>query len=110
LAALLATLLAAAQPASASASPHGDAAQALMDGSKWAKQVHHTSRRPRHAASLEEFFEIDDDAEQYFKPSLLLFQETAGFPLVVESQTFLDLAVRRSHRACAPYPTGPPHA
>jgi hypothetical protein len=110
LAGLLAILLLAA-PATATPLLQQDPAYAVNDGSvQPQKQADHASRRLRPAASLEEFFEIDDDAEQYFKPPPILLRPTAGSALIAKSPIAPHQAAPPSHRACAAYPTGPPHA
>lgn len=74
--------------------------------------IDHSSRKkPRVSASLEEFFEIDDDAEQYFKPPPALARYGAGVAIAVPSSPFVSYrSAPRTHRVCAAYPTGPPHA
>lgn len=110
LAALL-TLLFAAVPAASADPLRGDPAFAVSDSSvQPPKQADHGTRRPRHTASLEEFFEIDDDAEQYFKPPPAFALTNLGFGFVVEQAPPSYSTAPPSHRACAAYPTGPPHA
>ena len=111
--AMLTALLFAA-PANA-AWPQRDAAIVVQDGAvqkaaQPSKQADHATKRPHQSASLEEFVGIDDDAEQYLK-ALLALPEPFVAPLfgdkgVASSYSF----PRRTHRACAPFPTGPPHA
>jgi hypothetical protein len=72
------------------------------------KQADQGTRRPRHTASLEEFFEIDDDAEQYVKAPPVLARRPAGFTLIVEPALRPYRAPPLSHQPCAAYPTGPP--
>jgi hypothetical protein len=74
--------------------------------------VDHSSRKkPRFSASLEEFFEIDDDAEQYFKPPPAIARYGVGVAIADPSSSFVSYrSAPRTHRVCAAYPTGPPHA
>jgi hypothetical protein len=72
--------------------------------------VDHSSKRPRARASLEEFYELDDDAEQNFKRiAALVPGPVASFVLLPGSQTcfYREAGVTR-RRLCAAYPTGPP--
>jgi hypothetical protein len=75
-----------------------------------AKQIDHASKRVRHGASLEEFFEIDDDAEQYFKSRPFSVSLTGSFALVVRPRTIAHRGAPVSHPPRAAYSTGPPHA
>lgn len=110
--ALLLTLLFAAAPAAALPSAaQRDAAIVSSDGPAYAtKNADHASKKPRPSATLSQFFEIDDDAEQDFKPQPLvaygIFNATIGARILVPSQH----PVLRTHRVCAAFPTGPPHA
>ena len=74
--------------------------------------VDHSSKWPRTRASLEEFFELDDDAEQNFKRLLVLLPDPIpGVVLRPTSQAcFPPEADLPWRRPCAAYPTGPPHA
>lgn len=111
LAALLTTLLFAAAPAAADAPPPAAVSFAADDVyAQPSKHVDHSSKRPRNTASLEEFFEIDDDAEQYFKTPAALVHWQSEFTLVSGCASPTCPSAVRSHRACAAYPTGPPHA
>jgi hypothetical protein len=109
---VLLAVLFAVPPAAAESWTYPDAPIAATDNSvQPPKQADQTTRRPRHTASLEEFFEIDDDAEQYFKPQPLLTARRVDPPRVVaESVTRFWREALPTHRACAAYPTGPPHA
>lgn len=110
-AALLIAVLFAATPASAQTFEHSDAAYALSDNAvQPPKLIDHSARRPRHTASLEEHFEIDDDSEQYFKLLPGLARPPCGFTLVVEPAPASYSNAPANHRACAAYPTGPPSA
>lgn len=71
---------------------------------------HATRKKPRFSASLEEFFEIDDDAEQYFKPPAALSRYGAGAPLELGPFAVFYRSAPRAYRVSAAYPTGPPHA
>jgi hypothetical protein len=107
--ALLTALLCAA-PASANPLVQQDATSTVKDGSvQLQKQADHASRRLRPTASLEEFYEIDDDAEQYFKSPPILVRLPAASALVATSLIARYRAALPSHRACAAYQTGPPH-
>ena len=109
--AVLLTALLSAAPASANPLVQRDAVSAVKDGSvQPQKQTDHAARRLRVSASLEEFFETDDDAEQHFKPPPILLRPVSGSTLVVQSLVVRCQAARASHRACAFYPTGPPNA
>ena len=110
LAAFLTALLFVAAPASVRAdfSAQGGTYAAPDNSVQPLKQADQGTRRPRHTASLEEFFEIDDDAEQYFKAPAVVVRWPAGFTLVAEPTPSPYRAPRLSHRPCAAYPTGPP--
>ena len=113
--ALLMTLLFAAAPAAADSWTHVDAGVAAHEGagqnaSPPPKLADHASKRPQRSASLEEFFEIDDDAEQYFKPLRVVARDDAGETLVTQRPALAYCSAPRTHRACAAFPTGPPHA
>jgi hypothetical protein len=105
-------LLLAAAPAVALPSPKHDAAAiAIKDaGVHSPKPADHASKKPRPSATLEESFDLDDDAEQDFKPQPMLVYDVdsvaIGSRILVPS---LRLAPR-THRVCAAFPTGPPHA
>jgi hypothetical protein len=68
------------------------------------------TRSQRNAASIEEYFAIDDDADQYAKRSAYASPLTTPYTLVVELQLFFYGAVAPSHPPCAAPPTGPPYA
>lgn len=110
--ALLLALLFSAAPAAALAPvAQHDAAIVASDGAALAiRAADHASKKPRPSAALSQFFEIDDDAEQDFKPQPLLaygvFDATIGSRVLAPCQR----PVFRTHRACAAFPTGPPHA
>lgn len=107
---LLAVLLA-APSAAAERWPLANAAYAANDEkAQPAKQVDHASKRGRHGASLEEFFEIDDDAEQYFKTWLFSARDTGAVAFVVRPLALAHRAAPVSHPSRAAYSTGPPHA
>ncbi|HYJ43932.1 MAG TPA: hypothetical protein VEW06_05700 [Xanthobacteraceae bacterium] len=111
--AMLTALLFAA-PANA-AWPQRDAAIVVQDGAvqkaaQPSKLADHATKRPHQSASLEEFVGIDHDAEQYLKallalPAPFVAPVFGGKPLAPSYS-----CPRRTHRACAPFPTGPPHA
>ena len=110
--ALLVALLFAATPAAADWS-HGDAAVATSDtvhGVQPLKAADHAIKRPRHSANLEEFVGLDDDAEQYLKSLAVLVRPIAKLTFASDPAAPGYRAARPSHRACAPFPTGPPHA
>jgi hypothetical protein len=69
-----------------------------------------TTRSQRHAASIEEYFAIDDDADQYAKWPAHVAPLTTRYTPVRELQPFVYGAVAPSHPPCAAPPTGPPHA
>jgi hypothetical protein len=111
---VLLALFFAAAPAVAERS-HFDVAIAANDGTSHGaahspKLADHASKKPRPSATLEEFFEIDDDAEQYFKTQPVLAHDAdsvrIGGRILVPSHCF----ALRTHRVCAAFPTGPPHA
>ncbi len=88
-----------------------DAAYAANDETAQpAKLVDHASKKVRHGASLEEYFEIDDDAEQYFKPQVFSALNAFAFVLVARPLTRARRAAPVSHSPRAAYSTGPPHA
>src|SRR5262245_39097789 len=102
LAALLTALLLVAAQASAGslAQAQADAAYAPTEGLIHpAKQFDHASKRQ--VASLEEFLEIDDDAEQYFKPPPILVRPVVGATLVAKPLPTWHRSALPSHRACA---------
>ncbi len=111
--ALLVALLFAATPAAADWS-HGDAAVATSDtvhaAAQPLKAADHAIKRPRHSASLEEFVGLDDDAEQYLKSLAVLVRPIAKLTFASDPAAPGCRAARPSHRACAPFPTGPPYA
>jgi hypothetical protein len=70
-----------------------------------------TTRKHRHAASIEEYFAIDDDSDQYVKSAAALDAERPHYTILADRTALPPpLAVPRSHRACAAPATGPPHA
>ncbi len=88
-----------------------DVAYAVTDVSAQpSRQVDHASKKVRHPPSLEEFFEIDDDAEQYFKSDVLTPPVRSSFLAALCSQADFYRAAPSSHRVCAAFPTGPPSA
>ena len=114
LAVLVVALLFAASPANA-AWPRSDAAVVVQDGAAQkaaqpSKLADHAAKRPHRSASLEEFVGFDDDAEQCLKalpalPKPFVDPAFGGKPLAPSYS-----CARRTHRACAAFPTGPPHA
>ena len=114
--ALLVTLLLAAPPAVAADSwPHADFGVAAHGGAGQnaahpTKLADHASKRPQRSASLEEFFEIDDDAEQYFKPLRVAARDGVSEVLATRRPALAYRLAPRTHRVCAAVPTGPPHA
>jgi hypothetical protein len=68
------------------------------------------TKKQRHTASLEEYFAIDDDAEQYFKPPPRVVPADTPYVLVVEPLPSHYRAALPNRRPCAAPPTGPPHA
>ena len=75
-----------------------------------AKLADHATRRPHRSASLEEFVGIDDDAEQYLTSLPVLPTPSVLPESAVEPAVAFYCAAPRTHRACAAFPTGPPHA
>jgi hypothetical protein len=61
-------------------------------------------------AALEEFYGIDNDAEQYFKAPARVRSAGSAFAPLAASTHGVYRAPPRSHRGCAAPPTGPPHA
>jgi hypothetical protein len=113
--AMLVTLLFAAAPAAADSWTHVDAGVVAHEGTGQnaahpLKPADHASKRAQRSASLEEFFEIDDDAEQYFKPLRFVARDDAGETFVTQRPALAYRSTPRTHRACAAFPTGPPHA
>ena len=113
--ATLYALLFAAAPAAADSWTHVDAGVVAHEGTGQNaahpfKLADHASKRPQRSASLEEFFEIDDDAEQYFKLLRVVARDDAGETLVARPPVPAYHSTPRTHRACAAFPTGPPHA
>jgi hypothetical protein len=113
--AMLVALLFAAAPATADPWSHVDFAVAAHEGAGQnaapsPKLADHASKRLQRSASLEEFFEIDDDAEQYFKLLRVVARDDAGETLVARRPVLAYHSTPRTHRACAAFPTGPPHA
>jgi hypothetical protein len=110
--ALLAALLLAAAPSVAAPCSAVDVTVAAVDKPVSAlghisKSSDQFSKRLRDSDSLEEFFAIDDDAEQYLKlRHVLAHASTVAFVVRAGASCF-DPA-RRSHRACAAFATGPP--
>jgi hypothetical protein len=73
--------------------------------------VDHSSKWPRVRVSLEEFFELDDDAEQYFKPPPGVHPDlSAGEVLLSPPLSRIYRSDVPSRRPSAAYPTGPPPA
>jgi hypothetical protein len=68
------------------------------------------TKKQRHAASIEEYFAIDDDADQHAKWPERAVALSTPFTLVGELQPFVYSGVAPSHPPCAAPPTGPPHA
>jgi hypothetical protein len=104
----------AAAPAVAERS-HFDVAIAANDGTSqgaahFPKLADHASKKPRPSATLEEFFEIDDDAEQHFKPRPLLAHDARSVRIGSRILVPPRCIALRTHRVCAAFPTGPPHA
>jgi len=61
-----------------------------------------TTRKNRHAASIEEYFAIDDDSDQYAaSPAQLDWEFPSYIVLADRSASLPVLALPRSHRACA---------
>jgi hypothetical protein len=109
--ALAAWLLLSAQPAGRDTPVHGAAVLASheRDGRPAVDLV---TRKQRHAASLGEYFAVDDDAEQYAQspPQVAVVR---GRSTWVTPRSEPRLCYREplpSHRPCAAPSTGPPHA
>lgn len=110
LSALPLLLVLVAAPAAAETVTHADATYATADSqAQPSKSADHASKKAR-VASLEEFFEIDDDAEQDFKPLAAVTGFATNASPVAGRLAASYRAAPPSHRACAPFPTGPPHA
>jgi hypothetical protein len=109
--ALLACLLLSAQPTGRSAPTHGEAVivSYARDGQPAIDLV---TRKQRHAASIEEYFTVDDDAEQYVQsPPQLAVVIRRSTPVVARPEPpNCYREAPPSHRPCAAPPTGPPHA
>ena len=110
---LLALLLAA--PAAAEPWPPADAAIATHEGTVQnvglpGKLADHATRRSHRNASLEEFVSIDDDAEQDLTSPPVLRAPGALPASAVRAIVSFYAPAPRTHRACAPFQTGPPHA
>jgi hypothetical protein len=112
--ALLVALLLAA-PVAAESWPPVDGATATHEGAvqnvaQPAKLTDHATRRPHRSASVEEFVGIDDDAEQYLTSLPVLLTPSVLPASAAEPVALLYSSAPRTHRACAAFPTGPPHA
>jgi hypothetical protein len=111
--ALTALLLFSAQPAGRNQPAQHDAAVASHERDAAApRAADWVTRKQRHAATLEEFFAIDDDSDQFAKPPLSLVAPALdGFTQIDERERAARYReARPNHRACAAPPTGPPHA
>jgi hypothetical protein len=109
--ALVACLLLSAQPAGRNAPVQGEAFIASRDrDSRPAVDI--VTRKQRHAGSLEEYFAIDDDADQFVpsQPQLavVIRQSTRLVARPEPPNCYRD--ARPTHRPCAAPATGPPHA
>jgi hypothetical protein len=102
-------LLAAAAPVRADVASHSNTPFAAKDSAgHLSKQVDHASRRMRPAASVEEYFEVDDDVEQDFKPQPMFAHSD---PIVVPPARPLTLTYRAAlprYAVRTTYSTGPP--
>jgi hypothetical protein len=87
------------------------AAESVKRGKPLPAAVDLTTKSRRHAASIEEYFAIDDDADPYAKwPAQAATLLTTPFTLVAELRSFVYDAVAQSHPRRAAPSTGPPHA
>jgi hypothetical protein len=111
--ALLAFLLASAQPAGRHLPSYGEEAIASLDrDSRPGRSADLITRKQRYAASIEEYFAIDDDADQYIESPRRLAAALARSTPITAAPLPLPCygEVPPSHRPCAAPPTGPPHA
>jgi hypothetical protein len=112
--AVFAGILLVALPAGAEQRSSSDTAVAANDGVAHnlapPKPADHASRRQHRSASFDQFVEVDDDAEQDFKPLTVAAVEIFAGCLAIR---FLDHASRETllvRRLRSYFPTGPPHA
>jgi hypothetical protein len=108
---LAALLLLGAQPLGRPLPAHGDSV--LASGEQNAQPQRRGDfiiRKHRHAASLEEFFAIDDDSEQHFNslPRGLAPANARQLAFVERRAVSRYRDWRPSHRPIAAFPTGPP--
>ena len=109
--ALMAWLLLSAQPAGRDAPLYGEAVFASheRDGRL---AVDFVTRKQRHVASLEEYFSLDDDAEQHVQSlpqvTVVTDRPTRVAPRVEPLPCYREPLP--THRPCAAPSTGPPHA
>jgi hypothetical protein len=108
---LAAALLLLAQPVGTYVPVQGDAFVASHGRDAPSRAGDIVTRKQRHAASLEEYFAVDDDPDQSLASSLALIRAKASARLAIApSLPCRYRAPPPSHRACAAPPTGPPFA
>jgi hypothetical protein len=109
--ALVACLLLSAQPAGRNAPVHGEAFIGSHDRDS-RPTVDIVTRKQRHAGSLEEYFAVDDDADQFVQShSQLAVVIRESTPVVARPEPpNCYREALPTHRPCAAPPTGPPHA
>jgi hypothetical protein len=108
-----ALLLLAASPLGVSPPLHGESVLASGEqGAQPPRRGDFITRKHRHAASLEEFFAIDDDSEQHFNSLPRgLAPALARYAVFVEPRAVSRYREwRPSYRPSAAFPTGPPSA
>ena len=66
------------------------------------------TRKNRHAGSLEEFFAIDDDSDQYDQPPAPLVKIFTWYTLVADKPRAFHVQTPRHHWPRAALSTGPP--
>jgi hypothetical protein len=112
--ALAALLVLSVQPAGITMQAHSDAVVASHERNTLpSRHDDLVTRKQRHAASLEEYFAVDDDPDQFANQLPRLACGFARCALVVAGQRQALPCCRHvplSHSPCAAPPTGPPHA
>jgi hypothetical protein len=87
--------------------PDEPAVQTIGHGTP-APAVDFTTRKHRHAASLEEFLAIDDDSDEYAKSAAIVAPDITWYTTVAERQPHLYAVAPLSHWPRAAPSTGPP--
>jgi hypothetical protein len=92
--------------------PHESVLESGRHGAQPPASGEFITRKQRHAASLEEYFAIDDDSEQHFvSQARVVASQIACHIEFAEPQPVLCYREwRPSHRPNAALPTGPPSA